>query len=172
MNSERTEKLNKMNLYEKLFEMRDRDRERQKDGLAVVKGKELPWEINRQGKMRWYLHPAIEDTVSRDKIICVQEIPSGSRSGRVKFQGGQVIRILKGKGYTLLDGVKHYWQAGDVVQLPLRPGGVTFQHFNEGPDPVQLIAVEANVVDALGLDRGSSFEQLENCPEYEKIKSK
>jgi len=64
--------------------------------------------------------------------------------------------------------VKHYWQAGDIVQLPLRPDGVIFQHFNEDSEnPVQLVAVEPNVVDALGLDLGSGFEQLENCPEYE-----
>ena len=49
-----------------------------------------------------------------------QEIPPGSRSGRLKFQGGQVIMILEGRGYTLVDGVKHTWEAGDVLNLPLR----------------------------------------------------
>ena len=53
-------------------------------------------------------------------IFFQQEIPPGSRSGRIKFQGGQVILILEGKGYTLIDGVKHTWEAGDVLNLPLR----------------------------------------------------
>jgi gentisate 1,2-dioxygenase len=150
--------------------MRDKDRERQKSGISIVKGKELPWEINRHGKFRWYLHPSIDDTVTRAMILSVQEIPPRSRSGQMKFPGGQVIYIMKGRGYTLLDGVKHHWQAGDVVQLPLRTNGVVFQHFNEDSNPVQLIAVQPNVVDALGVDLGSEFEQIENCPEYEEIK--
>lgn len=172
MNSERSERLKKINFYNELIKIRDRDRERQKNGIVIVKGKELPWEINPQGKMRWYLHPNIDDTGSKSMIINVQEIPSGSRSGRIKCHGGQVIYIMKGKGHTDLNGVKHPWQGGDVVQLPLRPDGLIFQHYNEDSNPVQLIAVEANVVDALGLDRGSGFEQIENCPEYEKIESK
>ena len=167
MNSERSEKLSKINFYNRLIEMRDKDRELQKKGIVIVKGKEIPWETNFQGKMRWYMHPDIDDIVTRCMIIRLQEIPPGSRSGRVKFQGGQVIYIIKGKGYTVLDGVKHYWQGGDVVQLPLRPEGVIFQHFNEDSEnPIQLIAVEPNVVDALGLDLGSEFKQIENCPEY------
>jgi hypothetical protein len=35
-----------------------------------------------------------------------------------------------------------------------------------------LISVEANTVGALGMDRGSGFEQLENCPEYEEANKK
>lgn len=169
MDSKKSPRSGETNLYDRLFEMRDKDRELQKTGKVIVKGREIPWEFNRQGKMRWYLHPDIHDTVSRCMLVRVQEIPPQSRSGRVKFQGGQVIYIIKGKGYTLLDGVKHPWQAGDVVQLPLRPNGVIFQHVNEDAEtPVQLIAVEPNVVDALGVDLGSEFEQLEPCPEYGK----
>jgi len=170
MNSNRGERLKKINFYNKLLEMRDRDRERKKGGVAIVKGKELPWEINCQGRMRWYLHPDIDDTVNNSMMIYVQEIPPGGQSGRIRFQGGQVIYIISGRGYTLLDGVKHHWKSGDIVQLPLRPDGVIFQHFNEDSENrVQLIAVEANLVAALGLDRGSGFEQLKNCPDFERI---
>ena len=72
-----------------------------------------------------------------------------------------------------MDGVKHYWEAGDVVQIPLIPLGVIYQHFNtDQKNPLVLISVEANTVAALGMDRGSGFEQIENCPEYEKAKRK
>ena len=39
--------------------------------------------------------------------------------------------ILEGKGYTLVDGVKHTWEEGDVLNLPLRAQGhrrAAFQH--------------------------------------------
>ena len=55
------------------------------------------------------------------------------RSIRLKFQGGQVIMILDGSGYTLVDGVKHPWEAGDVLNLPLRAKGIIVQHFNTDP---------------------------------------
>ena len=59
--------------------------------VQVIKQSDLPLETNRQGLMRWYLHPAIKDTVLSVFMFFQQEIPPGSRSGRLKFQGGQVI---------------------------------------------------------------------------------
>ena len=78
---------------------RDQQREQIRTGLQVVKETELPLESNRQGLMRWYMHPSIKDTFLSTMIFFQQEIPPGSRSGRVKFQGGQVILVLEGKGY-------------------------------------------------------------------------
>ena len=68
---------------------------RRRSGVQVIKQSELPLETNRQGQMRWYLHPAIKDTVLSVFMFFQQEIPPGSRSGRLKFQGGQVIIISK-----------------------------------------------------------------------------
>jgi gentisate 1,2-dioxygenase len=96
-----------------------------------------------------------------------QEIPPGSRSGRLKFQGGQVMMITEGRGYTVIDGVKHPWKAGDVLNLPLRADGIIVQHFNSDPEhPVRFVAAEPNWLDGLTVDRGCGFEQLEDAPEY------
>ena len=46
--------------------------------------------------MRWYMHPEITDTVLSTYLCFEQEIPPGSRSGRLKFQGGQVIYVIAG----------------------------------------------------------------------------
>src|SRR5437763_10190217 len=109
--SERTAKLAEMNLWNELLALRDRQRESRKTAVQVVRLGELPLENNQQGLMRWYLHPAILDTMLSTLMIYRQEIPPGSRSGRLKFQGGQVLLIIEGKGHTLLDGVKHAWEA-------------------------------------------------------------
>ena len=173
MEESRRERLKKINFWDKLFELRDKDRKNKKNALAVVPGEDLPWETNRQGIMRWYLHPIMEDTVINPFIFYQQEIPPGSRSGRVQTQGGQVFYIWEGKGYTVMDGVKHYWETGAVIQIPLKPMGVIYQHFNDdAKNPARLVCLEVNSVGSLGLDRGCGFEQLENCPEYEKEKSK
>ena len=112
---ERKERLARVNHWDELLALRDRQREQTKNAIQVVKEAELPLEVNRQGLMRWYLHPSIKDTALSVMLFFQQEIPPGSRSGRLKFQGGQVMMILEGQGYTVIDGVKHPWQAGDVL---------------------------------------------------------
>jgi gentisate 1,2-dioxygenase len=117
--------------------------------------------------MRWYLHPAIKDTCLSVLLFFQQEIPPGSRSGRLKFQGGQVMMITEGRGYTVIDGVKHPWKAGDVLNLPLRADGIIVQHFNSDPEqPARFVAAEPNWLEGLTVDRGCGFEQLEDAPEY------
>ena len=120
MATDRYEDLRKTNFWDRMIELRDEQREQRKNGVQVVKGAKLPLELNRQGLMRWYMHPEITDTVLSTFLFYQQEIPPGSRSGRVKFQGNAVMYILEGNGFTLLDGVKHEWRAGDVVNLPIK----------------------------------------------------
>lgn len=163
----RAKQLALTNYWDELLAMRDRQREQRKNGVMVIKGSSLPQEINRQGLMRWYLHPAITDTILNTHMFFEQEIPPGSRSGRLKFQGEQVMYILEGKGYTLIDGVKHHWKAGDVVNLPLRKLGIVIQHVNEDPDLRAIfVATEPNLFACTSVDRGSGFEQIEDAPEY------
>src|SRR6185295_8286109 len=130
---ERKAKLAEKNYYDDLLAIRDEQRVQIRTGIQVVKEGDLPLESNRQGLMRWYMHPSIKDTALATMIFFQQEIPPGSRTGRIKFQGGQVILVLEGKGYTVVDGVKHHWEAGDVINLPLRPRGIIVQHFNTDP---------------------------------------
>jgi gentisate 1,2-dioxygenase len=167
MTTDRKSRLAAVNHWDELMALRDRQREQRRDAIQVVKESELPLEVNRQGLMRWYLHPAIKDTAITSYFFFEQEIPPGSRSGRLKFQGNQVILILEGTGYTTIDGVKYPWKAGDLVNLPLRVDGIVVQHFNTDPEnTAKFIAVEANWFECTSVDRGSGFEQLENAPEY------
>jgi hypothetical protein len=79
--------------------------------------------------------------------------------------------ILEGTGYTVIDGVKYPWKAGDLVSLPLRADGIIVQHFNTDPaKPAKFIATEANWFESTTVDRGCGFEQLEDAPEYRQAK--
>ncbi|MBI2953581.1 MAG: hypothetical protein HYY30_04650, partial [Chloroflexi bacterium] len=156
------------NLYDELIKIRDEQRQEKENAVFVVDGEDLPWEVNPQGIMRWYTHPEIKDTATRSLLVYVQKILPESRSGLLKFQGGQVIYFMEGKGHTVIDGVNFHWEAGDVLQLPMRWDGVVHQHFNDDPKTeAQLLCVQANFIHALGVDRGSGFEQLAACPEYQ-----
>ncbi len=153
------------NLFEELIKLRDTHRKRVENAVIVVKGKDRPLEKNRLGLMRWYLQPSLTNTAIRTLITFVQEIPPGSRTGRLHFQGGQVLYIWEGKGHTILDGVRYDWKQGDAMNLPLRRDGVTVQHFNDDPNQrVRLVASEVNLVDQFGVDRGTRFEVLEEAP--------
>ena len=120
-----------LNLYDELLRLRDQQRQKQQQARSVVNGEDLPWEVNPQGRMKWYLHPAIGDTVIQTLIIYLQEIPPRSSSGKQKTQGGTVIFVVEGKGHTVIDDATHTWEKEDVVQIPIRHDGVFFQHFND-----------------------------------------
>jgi hypothetical protein len=165
--SDRTEKLAKVNHWDELVALRDRQRAARKSAVQVVRLSELPLENNRHGLMRWYLHPSITDTILSTLAIYRQEIPAASRTGRLKFQGGQIMFIVEGRGHTTLDGVKHAWEAGDVLNLPTRRDGIIVQHFNDDPDKLAaFLAVEPNLFAATSVDRGCGFELMEPSPDY------
>src|SRR6266849_5287460 len=113
-----------------LMKMRDGWRSWQGKTKNLVRGKERRPEWTRQGKIAWYLHPLIKDYSVRNLLIFMQEIPPGSRSGKQKHPGGLCHFILEGRGYTIVEGEKHEWDAGDAVVLPVKPNGITYQHFN------------------------------------------
>ena len=157
------------NLFDELMQIRDQQREQAKSKRVVVRGKDLPLELNPLGTMRWYMHPRINDTSHKAMILYVQDIQPGSRTGLFKTQGGMVIHVWKGCGHSIIDGASYSWEAGDVVQIPIRTPGVTVQHFNDHPvDIVRLICCEPNTVDSLSVDRGSGWELLLPAPEYVK----
>jgi len=154
------------NLLDWLYALRDRQRARQRGGAWVIKGKKVPWERNRQGRMQWYLHPALDDTPLRSMLFFRQEIPPRGRSGAQRSPGGQILYVVEGRGYTLLDRERHDWQAEDVINIPIRSDGVVVQHFNIDPKlPALLISADLNLVDFLSVDRGSALEQVEDAPD-------
>src|SRR5690348_7122128 len=83
------------NLLDWLFQLRDVQREQRSKGAWLIKGKDVPWEHNRQGRMKWFMHPALQDTCIRSMLFYEQEIPPGGRSGLQMTPGGHCIFILQ-----------------------------------------------------------------------------
>lgn len=153
------------NLMDALFAMRDEFRERNRQGLKVVKGKDLPWEYNVQGKMKWYVHPRKPDTCTKSFVLYVQEIPPGSRTGKQQVPGGIAHVVLSGRMVAVVDGKRYECETGDCIALPIKHRGVEYQFSNPDPDvPCRFIAGSPNFYDVLGMDMGSEFEQLEEAP--------
>ncbi len=155
-----------VNLLDRLIALRDLQRRRQAQATFLIRGEELPCELNAHGKMQWYLHPCLAYTAVQTQIFYRQEIAPGSRSGVQRHGGDPVFRITEGEGYTEVDGTRHNWTAGDVMTLPVFGDGVVYRHVNTGSTRVRLICIERNLVHTVGVDRQCGFEQLQPCPEY------
>lgn len=166
MSADRTDQLSQHNYWNELIALRDEQRQQKATAVQVVRRRDLPRETNSQGVMRWYMHPAIKDIALSTLAIYEQEILPRSRSGRLQFQGGQIIFVIEGQGYTVIDGVKHSWKTRDVLNLPLKKDGIVVQHFNSSDNSTaRILVVEPNLYAATGVDRGCGFEQLEPAPD-------
>jgi len=162
------DELANVNLFDRLMAMRDLQRRRLAQTTFMIRGDELPWELNAHGKMQWYLHPCIAYSAVQTHVFYRQEIAAGGRSGVQRHGGDAIFYILQGEGYTEVDGVRHVWKGGDVMTLPVFPNGVVYRHVNTGKTPVRLICMERNLVHTTGVDRQCGFEELQPCPEYRK----
>jgi gentisate 1,2-dioxygenase len=161
---------NGRSLWDELIELRDAERDRLAKATMVVDGEKAPLETTPMGLIRWYTHPNLQEPAIRTYTLWVQEIPPGSRSGRMQHQGGRLHYVWKGQGHTIIDGVMYDWVADDVICLPIKADGVIFQHFNTGGEMVKLITAELNMVSAMGVDMGVAFEVLEPAPEYRRVR--
>lgn len=134
---------------------------------AKIGEDDIEWEVNPQGKMKWYIHPAYDNHSVQSFFSSVQEIPPGSKSGKQHRQGQLIHYILEGSGYSVINGDRYEWSKGDYVGLPVTPAGNTIQHFNDSDKPVRMFRNEPFEHEAVGYDLGCGFKQLEACPEYD-----
>ncbi len=121
-------------------------KDRATQGRVVISGKELPWRLARQGILKRMLpeNPPIEFTPGDPAtqgimMMFQQQIPV--RSGKHRHQGGLAIFVIEGEGYSIVDGVKHPWKAGDLILLTIKRNGVEHQHFNTSPKPSRWMAI-------------------------------
>lgn len=153
-----------MSLYELLLRRRDEERRRRDELPLVVAGESRPVEDSPQGRLRWYLHPALDAAALRTLGLYVQEIPPRGRSGRYRWQGGEAIVFLEGRGVSEVDGERFEWEAGDALIVPVREAGVTICHHNPNDQPARLVCAWPDLTSVLGVDLGSGLEQLEPAP--------
>lgn len=149
-------------LFQQFMELRDRQRKQREGALTAIRSEQVEAEVSPLGNIRWYMHPLLQGRAINSLIMYEQTIRPGGRGARIRFQGGAVAYVISGKGHTVIDGEVYPWEDNAVIQLPLRPEGITYQHFNDDEEnPARLLCAEPNTVDALGIDRGSGFDLLE-----------
>ncbi|MBI4330550.1 MAG: cupin domain-containing protein [Chloroflexi bacterium] len=129
------------------------------EGKVIIKGKERPWQQNRQSLSRHLTSQLEWDTVGAPGWnIFIQNIKK--HSGRHTHQGGVVIFVLEGKGYSVVEGARFDWEEDDLIVLPIKPGGCEHQHFNEDiQNPAVWIAFRFRpITDAVDMIRTQQGE--------------
>lgn len=107
--------------------------QRQFTSKLVIHEEDREWELGRQGLVRHILYTTLTpDAVLEDMKVFVQDVRR--HSGKHKHQGGVCIYVLEGRGWTVVNGERIDWKAGDMMVLPYKPGGIEHQHFNADPD--------------------------------------
>jgi hypothetical protein len=150
--------------YDTVLAITEAYRNRSSNGRVYTDGDKIPWQTNRQGEIGYYIHERVEDTAMTDWRIFIHRIRN--HSGAHIHQGGVVLYIISGRGYTVVNGVRHDWQMGDLVLLPVVPGGVEHQHFNADPnEPSDFLAF---IYLPFQYATGAIFEQVKDAPEWEK----
>src|SRR5256885_1172856 len=121
------------NTYERNMRVQLAFRERSLTGKIVLKGSERPLEQSRQGFLQFFnSREAITDTALKDWTVFLHDIRR--HSGKHRHQGGLAIFVLEGEGYTVVNGERIDWEAGDLILLPIMPEGREHQHFNRHAD--------------------------------------
>lgn len=138
------------------------NRRRALEARVVINGKEMPWQQGRQGRAKWYLHTAMQDTALQGWHVFVHDIRT--HSGKHRHQGGLAIYVIEGKGWSVVDGVRCDWEEGDLLLLPVKPEGVEHQHFNaEQGKPCRWLAL---IFQTYVIALGSVMEQKEVSPDW------
>jgi hypothetical protein len=120
------------NSYERFIRFRKEFDERQLNGPVVIKPSDREYENNRQGHLLYYLDPlTYKDVPLQDWYVFTHDVRT--HSGKHRHQGGIVIYVIEGKGYSLVDGERVDWKTDDLLLLPIKPNGVEHQHFNAEP---------------------------------------
>ncbi|HZP27257.1 MAG TPA: cupin domain-containing protein [Dehalococcoidia bacterium] len=103
--------------------------------------KPSPLDDSRQGKLQYIL---MDDYLEQGRacvpfwLMFTHEIHTTAdgitTSGQHRHQGGLGLFAIEGEGYTVVDGQRFDWKAGDFIMLPIKPNGCVHQHFSRNPD--------------------------------------
>lgn len=151
------------NYYERFLKSRADFVARQNTGQVVIRAADRETHMTRQGRITYLLDKlSFPDTPLQEWLVFKHDLRT--LSGKHRHQGGLVIYVIKGTGYSIVDDKHVDWKAGDLLLLPIKPEGVEHQHFNADPSvPCEWIAfVHMPIYDYLAAE----ITQTEVSPEF------
>jgi quercetin dioxygenase-like cupin family protein len=124
------------NFYDDWLATGDRIKEAFERSPMIAHDRAIPWVCTRQDA-RVKLMVADElGFPTMGSCVLKAEIPVGWHTGK-HAHGEESIHILRGEGFSLIDGQRFDWHAGSTLQVPYR---AAHQHFNTGSVPAQYLS--------------------------------
>ncbi len=121
--------------------------------LSQLEEEEDPFD----GVILEYINPISGEPTTTTLGCYIQLLRPGISTQTHRHMGSTVYQVVKGSGYTTIDGEKQEWKEGDIWTLP---SWSWHSHVNGSMDEVILFSyTEAPVLKQLGLYR---YEQLDN----------
>jgi quercetin dioxygenase-like cupin family protein len=116
--------------YESMLRWRAEWLEKQVSGKLLIKSTDRDFEASRQAMLKRYVtFEFTPEVASINWSVFLNDVKQ--HSGRHRHQGGLVLFVIEGSGSTDIDGTLYKWKRGDLITLPIRPGGIEHQHFND-----------------------------------------
>jgi gentisate 1,2-dioxygenase len=117
---------------------------RARTGRVHISGRATPWEISRQGRLKYYTGDPVLGAATRLIRMFQQDLPPAARSGRHRHFNEAALYCLEGRGHSIVDGEDMDWEAGDLNIVHI---GSTHQHFNPDPERgARLLAIHSGSV--------------------------
>src|SRR5579884_1403093 len=124
------------NFYDEWLATGDRILEQFERSPMIAHDRDIPWIRTRQDA-RVKLMVADElGFPTMGSCVLKAEIPVGWHTGK-HSHGEESIHILRGEGFSLIDGQRFDWHTGSTLQIPYR---AVHQHFNTGTVPAQYLS--------------------------------
>lgn len=155
---------------EKYERMVAENQERRRRGRLIFRAKEvqLEWWGEKRHHEGLYLVDPETGFDSRTMRAHLGRLLPGDHGGMHRHTNEAIIRILEGRGYTIIEGQRVDWEEGDVMYIPVL---AWHQHFNLDPEGAALYYAVTTVPLAqhLGyfrIDYPSDVPQAERPPGY------
>ena len=148
--------------YEEELNEDEEQRQRDINGRVLIRGKDVHFGQSRQGFSAFYIGRGIFDTVLDDWTFFRHDVKK--HSGKHKHQGGLVLFIIAGDGYSTVNGATIDWKQHDLVMLPIIPEQCEHQHFNRNPGEQAIWC--AIGPGGLRRETGGGFTQSEASPDF------
>ncbi len=105
----------------------------------VIKGRNLELKVTPQNANVNIITP--KEKVTQTLYAHYGVLSPGGKSDKHGHMNEAMFYVLDGKGHDIHDGVRHDWEAGDIVVVE---NACVHQHFNDDPDrPARYLIIKA-----------------------------
>lgn len=140
--------------YEESLKIWERAEERRRRAKIITKASEVQLQKSEGRGHRYTVlaSPEVGFELKTIEMFMFEIEPGGCSRNEHRHVNEVIIHVLKGKGYTTIDGQKLEWEEGDTMSVPTN---AWHQHFNtDSHQPARLLAAaNGPLMENLGLFR-------------------